>query len=124
MSDVSMEQKLQLVQQVRSRYHENQYDLYNRERIIYGKTTLPSEKPGYSAYPAYGDTYGEMLPPGERPVSFFKLRLFIAVFLLAAVVIMDKNDMKIAGISTDTIFQMISDDYEEKIEEWVEALSQ
>ena len=32
----NVEQKLQLVQQVRSRYQENRYDLSNRERILYG----------------------------------------------------------------------------------------
>ena len=40
MSDVTMDQKLQLVQQVRARYHEDQFDLSNRERILYGRSDI------------------------------------------------------------------------------------
>lgn len=101
-SGVTTEQRLRLVQQVRSRYQEDQYDLSDRERILYGRD---------GAEPAYST------------VSFFRLRLLVAVFLLAAVIIMDKNGIKVAGITTEQIFQAISADYDEKIEEWVEAVS-
>ena len=40
MSNVTTEQKLQLVQQVRSRYHEDQYDMSNRERLLYGRSSI------------------------------------------------------------------------------------
>jgi len=115
-----MEQKLQLVQQVRSRYHENQYDMSNRERILYGKT---SRNPDLRYVSAYRDAYEEPMEGTNGTISFFKLRMFVALLLLAAVIIMDKNGFSVAGITTEQIFQAISADYEEKIEEWVEALS-
>ena len=47
MSDATMEQKLRLVQQVRSRYQEDQYDLSQRERILYGRTGVGLRGTGY-----------------------------------------------------------------------------
>lgn len=123
MSDVTMEQKLQLVRQVRSRYHENQYDLSNRERILYGKSSaaLPEEDAMGYAYP-----YDETNPSGsgEEPFSFFKFRLWIALFLAAAVIVMDRNHMEVAGITAEKVFEAISADYEEVIESWVETISE
>ena len=120
MGDVTMDQKLRLVQQVRSRYLENQYDLSNRERILYGRTSMAPET-RYD-YP-YRDMYGEPREPTGGSISFFKLRFLVALFLLAVVIFMDKSGIKLAGITTEEIFQAISADYDEKIEEWVEAFS-
>lgn len=117
MSDGTMEKKMQLVRQVRSRYHENLYDMSNRERILYGRTSVTPEKLGYTS--PYEDVYGEMAPPVNRPFSSFKLRLWIAVFLALAVIYMDTNGMKVAGITTEKIFEVISADYEDMIETWV-----
>lgn len=122
MSDATMEQKLRLVQQVRSRYHEDQYDLSNRERILYGRTSIAPQRELESPY---GDSYrrdGTMPAGGE--VSSFRIRLFLAVFLVMLVIVMDRNDMEVAGITTEKIYEVISADYEEVLETWVEALSQ
>ena len=115
MSDVTMEQKLKLVKQIRSRYNEDQYDLSNRELILYGRTSNRpanrlAENPDRDA-----DTY--------NPVSCLGIRVFLAVLLLAAVIVMDKNGTKVAGITAEEIFQAISADYEETIDRWAEALS-
>ncbi|MCI9436463.1 MAG: hypothetical protein HFH85_04715 [Lachnospiraceae bacterium] len=122
MDNVSTEQKLRLVQQVRSRYHENQYDLSNRERILYGKSNMEQEAFGQTY--SYGTPYGEGDGADAEPLSFFKLRMWIALFLLTAVIVMDRNGTEVAGISSEKIFQMISADYEEVIETWVETISQ
>lgn len=108
------EKKLQLVQQVRSRYHENQYDLSNRERIIYGRTSVFDQS-----------EYDEnMLPDSEGDsLSSFKLRLFIALALLGVIIFMDRSQIAIGGITSEKLYGMISADYEEKIVEWVEAMS-
>lgn len=115
MRDVSTEQRLRLIQQVRSRYHENQYDLSNRERILYGKSfsgeipgNMPPEEPGADS----------------RPFSSFKLRLMIAVLLGITVISMDRNQIKIAGITSEQIYQAISADFEEHIENMVAAMYQ
>lgn len=125
MSDITMEQRLQLVQQVRSRYHENQSDLSSRERILYGKTSADPGKTGY--FSAYEDPYGNRFDgndiPGDSPFTFFRLRFILAMVLLAFVILMDKNSIDVAGVNSEKIFEMISADYESKIEEWVEAMS-
>lgn len=120
MSDATMEQKLRLVQQVRSRYQEDQYDLSNRERILYGRTSIGPERMGYPS--PYDDPYQE----GDMPmqgVSSFRLRLFLAIFLVMIVIVMDTNGMTIAGITSEKIYEVISADYEEVLETWVEAIS-
>lgn len=115
MRDVNTEQKLRLVQQVRSRYHENQYDLSNRERILYGKSFV-RESPGSMPQ--------EEPEPDPRPFSSLKLRLVVALLLGAAVISMDRNNIKIAGITSEQIYQVISADFEENIEKMVAAMSQ
>lgn len=118
MSDMTVEQKLQLVQQVRSRYHENQYDMSNRERIVYGRTAISPERMEYEDPLLYG---GTQRPGMER--SFFGMRFFVAALLLTGVIMMDRKGINVAGITTEKIFQVISADYEDKIEEWVEAVA-
>lgn len=121
MSDATMEQKLRLVQQVRSRYQEDQYDLSNRERILYGRTSISPERAvGYGSY--YDDYYPEGALPGEG-ASSFRLRLFLAMFLVMLVIVMDVNGIAVAGITTEKIYEVISADYEEVLETWVEAIS-
>ncbi len=38
-------------------------------------------------------------------------------------IVMDKNNISVAGITTEQIFQAISADYEEMVEDWAEAIS-
>lgn len=121
MSDTTMEQKLRLVQQVRSRYQEDQYDLSNRERILYGRTSIGSDRYGYNTSP-YDDPYQEG-GPVQGQVSSFRLRLFLAVFLVIMVIAMDTNGITVAGITTEKIYEVISADYEEVLETWVEAIA-
>lgn len=122
MSDATMEQKLRLVQQVRSRYQEDQYDLSNRERILYGRTSISPERAvGYGSY--YDDYYQEGAMPGGGEASSFRLRLFLAMFLVMLVIVMDVNGIAVAGITAEKIYEVISADYEEVLETWVEAIS-
>lgn len=108
------EKKMQLVQQIRSRYHENQYDMSNRERIMYGRTSV-FDRPDYNE-----DTLPD---PEDGSLSSFKLRFFIALVLFGVIVFMDRSHIAIGGITSEKLFGMISADYEEKIEDWVEAMS-
>lgn len=117
MSDVTVEQKLQLLQQIRSRYSENQYDLHNRERILYGQAAGGYSGKAASSAPEEQDT-------GQTPaVSRFRLRLLLAVLFLGALVFMEKNHIEVAGITAEVIQRVISADYEEKIDAWAEGLS-
>ena len=94
-----MEQKLQLVQQIRSRYHENQYDLSNREKILYGRTG--AVQPG-SLYPE-----PELEQP--HPSSLFRVRLLMALLLF--------------GLVVARILEAISADYEDTLNQWIETMS-
>lgn len=112
MRDITTEQKLRLVQQVRSRYNKNQNDMSSREMLLYGKTSVPIVE---------GD--GETLPDGAASASF-KLRLLLSLLLFAVVVFMDIKDVKIGGLTSEKIYGMIAADYEDTLEKWVETLSQ
>ncbi len=123
-----MDQRLKLVQQVRARYHEDQYDMSSRERILYGRCSADSRQPPVSyrqerSYDDYGAPYGDAYP-APAPLSGLRIRFFIALLLLTMLVVMDKNDMKVAGIAAEQVFQAISADYEEALEAWVETASQ
>ncbi|MCM1190935.1 MAG: hypothetical protein NC123_00355 [Butyrivibrio sp.] len=112
MKDVNTERKLQLIQQIRSRYKEDRYDMGNRERILYGRESVrPWEENGDD--PAWE----------QPPQSSFRLRVLLAVLLFAAVVALDTNGTSVLGITAEKVYQIISADYEEKIEAWVETLS-
>lgn len=111
---VSTEKRLQLLRQIRSRYSKDQRDLTDRELILYGKSTRP---------------VSENLEPPEtaldaEPVSFFRIRLVLAVLVFAAVIFMDMNDIELAGVTAEKIFQVISADYEDVIETWTAEISQ
>lgn len=119
MNSTTTEQKLRLIQQIRSRYRENRYDMYNREQILYGRAAYPDDL-------EYGrDTDGSLLDEPGYPehVSGFRIRLFLAALLFAALVAMDVNGITIGSISAEKVMEVISVDYEEKIDEWVEAVS-
>ena len=108
MSDVTTEQKLQLAKQIRSKHNENCYDMYNRERILYGQATQHShyvEEPELSAVP-----------------SSFGLRFLLALVLVAIVIIMDVNEMDFYGITSEKIIEVISVNYEDEIDEWINSL--
>lgn len=112
MRNVDTERKLQLLQQIRSRYKEDRYDMSSRERILYGRESVrPWEESGDD-------------PEWDQPPrSSFRLRVLLAVLLFAAVVAIDTNGASIFGITAEKVYQIISADYEDKIEEWVETLS-
>lgn len=110
-SKANTEKRLQLLKQIRSRYNEDQRDLTNRELILYGRSARPASE---------SLEQQDMLPDTEY-VSFFRIRLVLAVLLFAAVIFMDMDGMEMAGITAEKIFQAISADYEEVIETWAES---
>ncbi len=112
MSEVSTENRLRLLKQIRSRYEEDQNDLSSRERILYGHSSRP-DTVRYS----YDGNSREAELSEEQP-SFFRLRLAVALLLAAAVIFMDRKQVSLAGITSDQVYGAISADYEEKLEEW------
>lgn len=112
MRNADTEQKLRLLQQIRSRYKEDRYDMSSRERILYGRESARS-----------WEEDGDDPDWDQSPRSFFRLRVLLAVLLFAAVVAIDTNGTSIFGITAEKVYQVISADYEDKIEEWMETLS-
>ena len=47
MSEITTEQRLQLVQQIRERYRNNKYDMKCREQILYGNQDTCCDKSDY-----------------------------------------------------------------------------
>ncbi len=102
MGDITVEQKLQLIHQIRSEYNRNQNDIRNREQILYGRTGMNS----------YHSTY-EDVP--RRPTSF-KARMLIAISVFVIIVILDIRQESMLGISTSKIFSEIAREMEVEIE--------
>ncbi|MCM1189061.1 MAG: hypothetical protein NC541_07160 [bacterium] len=123
MSNATTEQKMRLIQQIRSRYREDRYDMYNREQILYGKSAWPGNR-RLSYDPESPDPESDPYGP-EYPqhVSGFRLRLILSLLLFAALIAMDRNGIAIGGITAEKVMEVISVDYEEKIDAWVETLS-
>lgn len=113
MSDMTVEKKLALVQQIRSTYNRNQYDLTNRERILYGRSSVHSE-PELSYRDSFRTGAVEESFPQDtytEGVSFFKLRLLLAAVLFLGVVLWDQKGSTLAGITADWVFDAIAADY-------------
>lgn len=123
MSDTTMEKKLELVQQIRSQYNKNQYDLFHREQILYGRTSQENYRNQIkedSFTMPYSEENTDDLNDG---VNFFKVRLLLAAVLLAGIILLDLSGGDIAGITTGQIFDAISEDYEEDIDGWLGGLT-
>ncbi len=111
MRKFTVDQKLKLVEQVRSRYNRNLYDLAGRERILYGKT---SER-NYQMPP-------EELSDDAPVFNTFQLRLLAALLLAVGVILLDRSGGSIAGISPGQIFDAISVSYEEDLNAYFSGL--
>ena len=111
---INTEKRLQLLKQVRSRYNEDQRDLTKRELLLYGR----------SSGRRVSEELAQEIPSDAENVSFFRIRLVLAILVFAAVIFMDMNGIEMAGITAENIFQALSADYEEVIETWAAEVSQ
>ena len=111
-SKINTEKRLQLLKQVRSRYNEDQRDLTKRELILYGRSGRH-----------VSEDLEQEVPSDAENVSFFRIRLVLAILVFATVIFIDMNGIEMAGITAEKIFQALSADYEKVIETWAaEAL--
>lgn len=108
MSDTTLKQKLALIQQIRSDYDKNQFDLSNRERILYGRTSSRS----YSSDMSYNNLDEDI----DTSVVFIKLRFMIAAVLMAAIILLDLKGGSFAGITPGEMFDAIAKDYTVEID--------
>ncbi len=92
MEQLSVEKKLQLINQVRARYDRDQNDLWDREQILYGKTSA-----------------GVDAQDRQEP-SAFGLRLAAALLAFLLVLFMDQNGKTLFGVSSEAVFDSIARD--------------
>ena len=120
MGDIPVEKKLELVHQVRTQYQKNQYDLMNRENLLYGRTSRPldshRELPGQENQYNVSGNSESLLRDGT-----VKIRYAIAAVLVLIVILMDQSGKGFAGISMERIFQTIEADYGDVLAAWVEG---
>ncbi len=115
MSDITVEKKLELMRQIRDRYQQDRYDMFHRERVIYGRTTpIPSEREDPL------EDYDE--PEGES-FQTFPLRVLLALGLFLLIIVCDMSGKSFMGIQAGQCFSVISADYESSISAWVDAAS-
>lgn len=114
MEKVTLDQKLELLEQIRSRYHENCRDLRNREQILYGK---------HSAYEEYEDGTNGIDNDQEVTFSTLGFRILISVGLFLLIIFCDMSGKRFLGISAQECFSVIEKDYKSSITAWVDAAS-
>ena len=114
MSDIPVTKKLELIKQIRSRYQQDRYDMFHRERLIYGRTTPIS---------AENDEFVEADAGGEESFSTLPLRVLVAVGLFVMIVLCDMSGKSFLGIQSSQCFSAISEDYESSIAAWAETVS-
>lgn len=116
MSDIPVEKKLELINQIRSQYNRNQNDMWNREQLLYGR-----HQGMESAF------YTEACRPGQekgRPrVSSFKMRMLLALLLLAGIIGLHRGGVELAGVAMEEVFQVISEDYYQEAVQLVEQMA-
>lgn len=95
MDQVTIEQKLQLLEQLHSRYEQNQFDIKKREDILLGNISSYKEKD--SAIQISNST--------------FKIRSAIALMLLVIIILLDIEGAKIFGIDSLQVFSTLKTDY-------------
>lgn len=116
MKDITIPGKMELVRQVRSTYNKNMYDMSNREKLLYGKTTqrdydlITTEN--------IGEEFDKTnTSPNSR--GWFIIRLFTSVFLFLLIISMDSKGSKLLGLSSGDIREAIASDYVDTIDTWI-----
>lgn len=104
MEKVSADQKLKLIQSIRTENQYNRMKCREREKLLYGAEAVHMD-----GYGGVGSSYGSMdgiSPPssddphpstGKGLLSRFRFRFFLAVCLSAAFIYMDKQQILVLG---------------------------
>ncbi|MBP3205867.1 MAG: hypothetical protein J6M66_10660 [Lachnospiraceae bacterium] len=119
---LDVEKKLELMQQVRSRYEQDRNDLAHRESILYGKTGSQSYDP-YRQEPGNTPAGSGLQNQEEQPLSAFALRILFSAGLFLLLLLCDISGKNFFGMPPEKCFQIIAQDYESSITRWVDAAS-
>ncbi len=113
MGNFTVDKKLELMRQIRSRYQQNRYDMFHRERLLYGRSNMTFSEE---------ETPDDLMEDTE-PYNSFPLRILLALGLFLLIIICDLSGRSIFGIQPSQCFSAISADYESSINAWVDAAS-
>ena len=113
MANISVEQKLTMLNQLRSRYDNNQADLMRREQILYGRTSPVSSVDVAITRASENEICADTL----SVQGTFRLRLLIAAILVVLLILSDQKGKDFLGVSTSQIYTMIEEDYMTQMEE-------
>ena len=113
MANISVEQKLTMLNQLRSRYDNNQADLMRREQILYGRTSPVQPADAGISWSSENDISADTL----SVQGTFRLRLLIAAILAVLLILSDQKGQDFLGVSTSQIYTMIEEDYMTQMEE-------
>lgn len=112
---IPVEKKLELIRQIRLQYYQNQNDLMHRENLLYGKTSLNRKNSiadPYSAEISFDINSEKESIPRDKTL---KIRYALAAVLFITVIICDKSQISLSGISMEKVFQLVEVDYEKAI---------
>lgn len=135
MGNITTEQKLQLVQQIRAEHQDNRMTMRNRERMLYGTERQAGNCSYEEKLPLYSRGYYDerSLKPAKELSAMeegcgqtttggspgFKLRLILAAFLFGTFLMIDTGSGAIAGISTETLLEEMNRDFDTGLEQVV-----
>lgn len=122
MSDITVEQKLELMRQIRARNEQNRFDMARREQILYGKTEL-RPYPEASIPLSWSNASTTDLEEEQEEVQTFPLRILLSLGLFLMIIISDISGERFLGIQAKECFEVLAQDYESSITEWVDAAS-
>lgn len=118
MSEITVEKKLELMRQIRSRNERDRFDMSRREQIVYGKSM------GTMAQSLPQTTFMDDEDYEEQGLPTFPLRALLSVALFLLIIICDLSGKSFLGINANQCFAAISKDYESSITAWVDAASE
>lgn len=113
MSEVNSEQKIQLVQQIRTQYEKNQCDIKNRKQLMFG-----------NGYDMTMQNAG-MIPQENSSAKSesLKCRCAIAALLFIFTIIFDLIGAHPFGVSMEQVFTAIATDYQKNMTEFAKTMS-
>lgn len=102
MGDISADQKLELVRQIRNQYEQNQYDIRHRESVLYGGLRSCGKE----------ESWDEQAEENKILRDIKVLRIALALMFIIAAVMFDQLKIAPLGIPMEQIFTAISENYD------------
>ncbi len=90
MSDISVNQKLALAQQIRAQNAQNEGDMSQRRQVLYG---------------------GEEILEENRSLRSFRIRMIVTILLVCALLLADQFPPSFFRFDMNQVYEMLSEDF-------------